>query len=67
MRHSTVEVAAKAAGGFPNLAIICGLPKPTPYGWRFVPVWHVKRIAEATGLPVEALLPDGDDSKEKQP
>jgi len=57
-RDRTVNIAIEAAGSIAALASLCGVSAPAIYHWRFVPPRHMRRIAEATGLSVDALVPD---------
>lgn len=57
-----IEQAVQAAGGQAKLAEMLGLQRQQVHSWvagvERVPVKHVRKIEEATGVKREALRPD---------
>lgn len=53
-----VEKAVVAAGSVDALAAIVGVRRPSIYSWTRIPPQYVRRIADATRLPLYVLAPD---------
>ena len=51
------EIKRRAGSGY-RLAAELGLSHQAIYNWRRVPVHHVRRVAELTGLSREQIRPD---------
>jgi DNA-binding transcriptional regulator YdaS (Cro superfamily) len=57
-RDPGVEIAIAEAGGVRALARLVGVPPSAVSVWKLIPVKHVLKIEEATGIPKEELRPD---------
>jgi DNA-binding transcriptional regulator YdaS (Cro superfamily) len=57
-RDAGVRAAIKAAGGIRALARIVGVAHPAVFHWTSIPIRHLLKIEEATGIPRERLRPD---------
>jgi hypothetical protein len=53
-----VKRVAQAAGGYAALARIVGVSRMAVPQWRHgIPTYHLHKVAAATGLPIEELIP----------
>jgi DNA-binding transcriptional regulator YdaS (Cro superfamily) len=57
-RNPVINVAAKKLGGIVKLSTCLGLSRGAASQWSEIPVDHVARIEELTGIPREVLRPD---------
>ena len=51
-------ISIKELGGPAKIARICGVSSQAVSQWKRIPRDHAKAIAEATGVPLQRLLPD---------
>jgi len=58
MRNAITEAAIQKAGGFTALANQLGLTHSAVWQWKEVPIKHVNKVAEITGIPRKVLRPD---------
>lgn len=51
-------ITIKELGGPAKIGRICGVSSQAVSQWKRIPRDHAKAIADATGVPIERLLPD---------
>lgn len=57
-RNPVINVAAKKLGGIVRMSEALGLSRGAASQWFEIPVDHVARLEELTGIPREVLRPD---------
>jgi DNA-binding transcriptional regulator YdaS (Cro superfamily) len=57
-QDAALKVAIKTAGGARPLARVLGITHAAVLAWKAVPLRHLFRIEEITGIPREMLRPD---------
>lgn len=57
-RNPVINIAAKKLGGIVKLSMALGLSRGAASLWSEIPVDHVHKLEELTGIPREKLRPD---------
>lgn len=57
MTDPAVKRAIDAAGSASALADKLGITRSAVSQWKKIPAWHLSKVSEVTGIPVEELLP----------
>jgi hypothetical protein len=57
-RNPVINVVARKLGGIVKLSECLGLSRGAASQWREIPVDHVARLEQLTGIPREVLRPD---------
>ena len=57
-RDESVHKALTKMGGATALGRAIGVSRQAIGHWRSIPIWHVRKVAEVTGIPLSELMAD---------
>lgn len=57
MTDPSVTLAIKKMGSATKLAAALGITRSAVSQWRTIPAWHISKVSQVTGIPINELVP----------
>jgi DNA-binding transcriptional regulator YdaS (Cro superfamily) len=58
MTDPAVTRAIEKMGSAAKLAAALGITRSAVSQWRTIPSWHISRVSQLTGIPINELVPE---------